>query len=601
MKSNITKGGRIERFWRREVRRRWLDHQWTVVGMLACLAFVLGIAGFSAYFSAIDASVSTTDIVYYTLQLFTLQMPDVSGGLPWSLEISRLLAPAVLVYTAAKALLEIFRDQMQLFRVRFIRNHVVVCGLGDKGDSFVRSFLGQGKRVVVVERDEENANIASCRDQGALVVIADAAEARTLTRIGIARADRLIAVCGDDSTNMAVAAQVRELAQNRSGSTLYCYAHIMNADLAEQLRGVEITGHYDTPLRIEIFNIFERGSRFLLSGCPVFPGSTEVKDYSGHLVVAGSTAFSSSLLVSAARLWFIAFAELGVELKITVIDEQADAEWQALASRYPKMKDMEHQLVASNVRSEEGQAIIESIASDRDTKMYVCICGEDDDQSLSDALELHQQLRERQTPVAVCLHRDTIALGLLRDVDVSGKEGNGLILFDLIDQTCTAEVLVGGTHETLARTIHADYVQEQLAAGNSPTTNPSICQWEDLPESLRDSNRRQADHISYKLKELGWSIAPLKEWGSALPSFDETEVETMARIEHDRWVAERQEDGWTYDPGEKDIERKTSPYLIPWEDEALTQEIKDLDRNTVRHLPLFLARAGFEIYKVDNP
>jgi hypothetical protein len=65
-------------------------------------------------------------------------------------------------------------------------------------------------------------------------------------------------------------------------------------------------------------------------------------------------------------------------------------------------------------------------------------------------------------------------------------------------------------------------------------------------------------------------------------------------MEHERWVEEKLSDGWRYSPT-KDLEKKTIPYLVPWDD--LSEADKDKDRNQVRNLPAFLAKARFEIYR----
>ncbi len=69
----------------------------------------------------------------------------------------------------------------------------------------------------------------------------------------------------------------------------------------------------------------------------------------------------------------------------------------------------------------------------------------------------------------------------------------------------------------------------------------------------------------------------------------------MAVLEHERWCEERRRQGWTYGQ-EKDIEKKASPYLVPWE--KLSEEIKEYDRNVIRGMPAFLARAGFQIHRI---
>ncbi len=78
--------------------------------------------------------------------------------------------------------------------------------------------------------------------------------------------------------------------------------------------------------------------------------------------------------------------------------------------------------------------------------------------------------------------------------------------------------------------------------------------------------------------------------------FTPEEVELLAEMEHERWVLEREADGWTY--GEtRDVDAKISPHLRPWDE--LTEEVKEYDRETVRGIPEFLAKAGFEVHRMD--
>ena len=150
----------------------------------------------------------------------------------------------------------------------------------------------------------------------------------------------------------------------------------------------------------------------------------------------------------------------------------------------------------------------------------------------------------------------------------------------------------------LARAIHEDYVFNQKTIGQTPRTNPSMASWDELPEGLKESNRRQADHIGIKLKAIGCGIASLNDWDAKLLTFKPEEVEQMARMEHEHWNEERRLEGWTYAPEPKDLNRKTTPYLVPWNE--LLEDIKEYDRNTIRGLPAFLAQAGFQIYRLKK-
>ena len=130
---------------------------------------------------------------------------------------------------------------------------------------------------------------------------------------------------------------------------------------------------------------------------------------------------------------------------------------------------------------------------------------------------------------------------------------------------------------------------------DSCEVNLSMVPWDDLPEDLKESNRRQAGYMTVRLEKVGCAITPIGGLEEELFEFSADEVELMAEIKHERWIEERLADGWSYAPGEKDTERKTSPYLILWN--ALSEEIKEYDRETVRAMPAFLKEAGFQIYR----
>ncbi|MEM2695607.1 MAG: RyR domain-containing protein [Thermoproteota archaeon] len=68
------------------------------------------------------------------------------------------------------------------------------------------------------------------------------------------------------------------------------------------------------------------------------------------------------------------------------------------------------------------------------------------------------------------------------------------------------------------------------------------------------------------------------------------ELEMLAKALHDRWMEEKLRQGWTYGPV-KNIEKKTHPDLIPYED--LPEDKKELDRMYIRDFLKILDNAGF--------
>jgi ppGpp synthetase/RelA/SpoT-type nucleotidyltranferase len=150
--------------------------------------------------------------------------------------------------------------------------------------------------------------------------------------------------------------------------------------------------------------------------------------------------------------------------------------------------------------------------------------------------------------------------------------------------TLDAEVI-----ETLAHTVHRTFVER---AAMATTTDPSLREWDDLPEELRESNRDQARHYADVLRPIGCTIEPVEGRPVARMTFTPDEVEGMSKAEHGRWVVERLLNGWRWG-ADRDAEHRTSPYLVPWD--QLTDEVKEVDRVFVRQMPEILATAGLEI------
>jgi len=165
---------------------------------------------------------------------------------------------------------------------------------------------------------------------------------------------------------------------------------------------------------------------------------------------------------------------------------------------------------------------------------------------------------------------------------------------DAFSRLVVRDVLLGSAREALAEAIHEHYRRDN--AGQRPAGDPAMAAWDLLDEGLKESNRRQADHIPAKLKAVGCDFAPAAGTSGKSVRLTPDEIEVMARMEHDRWVAEKLLDG--FGPGPRDNPRKTSPYLVPWDE--LDEKIRDIDRQTVREIPALLASAGFEIYRLGR-
>lgn len=226
----------------------------------------------------------------------------------------------------------------------------------------------------------------------------------------------------------------------------------------------------------------------------------------------------------------------------------------------------------------------------------VYVCPSDEGRAVAIALDLRSALRDTDVPIVAALRRLGGLAGLLEGTSSDAHRG-GLHAIAVLEQTCRPEVVLGGTFEVLARAIHDEYVRTRALDGVGPGEEPSTRPWDYLPETLRESNRDQAAHIGVKLQAIGCALVHADHEGEAATfAFEESEIERLAVLEHQRWVSERRRNGWTQAPGERDVERKTTPHLVPWEE--LSEEIRDYDRAAVVGMPQFLACAGYRIERL---
>ena len=156
------------------------------------------------------------------------------------------------------------------------------------------------------------------------------------------------------------------------------------------------------------------------------------------------------------------------------------------------------------------------------------------------------------------------------------------------------DVLFVAARETLARQIHESF--RKIKKAGKPKNDPALRPWSRLPENYKKSSRKQADDMTQKLQAIRCSFHVSRKKSIHKIQFTPAEIEILAKLEHERFVRERLLDGWSLGPV-KDSDKKISPYLVPWDE--LTQKIQDIDRKMMRQIPDFMAKAGFEIYRIE--
>ncbi|KAA2252561.1 TrkA family potassium uptake protein [Solihabitans fulvus] len=118
-----------------------------------------------------------------------------------------------------------------LGRVRRMRDHVIVVGLGNVGARVMSQLRDLGVPVVGVERNQDASGVALARRLGVPVVFADASREETLRSAWVETSRAMVAVTSDDVTNLQAALNARSVRDD-----LRVVLRLFDGDLAERVQ-----------------------------------------------------------------------------------------------------------------------------------------------------------------------------------------------------------------------------------------------------------------------------------------------------------------------------------------------------------------------------
>jgi len=552
-----------------------------VVLVAAAVAFTLGCIGFARYGAANHIAYTPLDVMYLAWQLFSLESGSPAGPKSWQLEVARVLAPLVMASAVFGLFYTFLRDRWRQLRLATVRGHVIVCGLGRRGAQLAEECAALGRRVVAIDTDLHAAGAPLIEGGGALFVPGDATAPATLARAHIERAETLIALCGDDGTNIAIALRAREALGGRACSTdkgrLNCIVQVMDFTFAALFREHDVFRETGDCLDVSLFNSYEVAARVLLRDRPLDYSPIGADDPRRvHLIVFGLGQMGESVVVQAAKVCHVAN---GKRLAITVFDRAAGARQRSLLVRYPQLGQV-CDITFVQTECDDSRTIerVTQICADAAALPSIAVCFDNDSGNAQYALSLRRHLMSDAVPILVRITADSGLSTLFN----SAASNHNLFCFGSAGATCTWETVRGGGVDALARFIHEDYVAKQRERGAAPSE--STAAWDRLAPGLRESNRQQADHLPVKLRALGYNVRTAADFPAGAVAVPPGAVETLARMEHARWNAERFLAGWTL--GEKDVAKRRSPYLVAYD--ALPDAIQEYDRDTVRNIPLLV-------------
>ena len=125
--------------------------------------------------------------------------------------------------------------------------------------------------------------------------------------------------------------------------------------------------------------------------------------------------------------------------------------------------------------------------------------------------------------------------------------------------------------------------------------NNTLKPYAKLSEKEKDSNRNNVRDIPNKLASVGYEM--VKNQDNETPIiFTSYEIAKLAKMEHERWMQEKLNNGWQY-AKKTNRAAKLHKSLVLWG--KLSEDEKEKDRSLVKGIPKILSKAGYSIIKLS--
>jgi RyR domain len=570
-----------------------------VTGVLAATTIPMGLV---AYWNCPSTATEST---FWTPLTFAINLivggvqacyvgPD-ARPLPLALQLPRLTGPLLLVVAAFGIVASIFRSQTDRFLVRFSGSLVVLVGLTDDAMPLIRRLLSQRETdttLAILVTDPGNPLIKSARGLRARVVVCDVdnrgALRSLLTRRGKFKVRSFYPVAADAAENLRWAAQLRAVADTSKRSP---------SDSAPRM-----VVRIDDPWQAEYWR---RTNAYRTSG-----SGSSLRWISDALSVYEVTAalildrildprlgrpFDKLVIIGNSPLALAVCAELA----------QREREGEALsAPPHPGLADLILYGPEAETLRQQHRLRQERFGNDGDIDLISVVESEPNLANLGATLQLdqHPALILAADPTVTEPHLATYLAArnpswTIFDWSATTRGvGTEPIMEMLFPFGLTMEApssLPVDSWERAARVVHEQYrlitqQHQQLEAGV-----PSHRPWEQLDPFLRETNIRQVTTALAAAESLGRSWGPVMSGVTSdglvtSAEVSRSELDTMAKIEHESWMKHLYNHGWRYGPQRDD---RHHPSLRAWDN--LTAADQEKTREGVANALRVLNQLGY--------
>ena len=667
------------------------DHLWWIIAVLFTISMITGFQGFQEYFAQVRTKVAEDnkkkmrleiqgtkefgdinyqlklteepkemrldafDSLYATFQLIIMEsggrsasVPEEGTTIPSKLQFARFAVPLFSILAFIKFLMSVAKEQVALAKIRWrFRKHSIICGLGDKGVSFIRRKLDPDhgnfprdvskldnifrvirslwiikgwfiKGIVAIESNPNNSEIENMRELGVIVIVGDASDGGILSKAGIGKSEEVYALTGDDDVNVSIAQSAHKLVsqnQKKKAGTIEFFTHVFDPELTTYIMAHKIFSDPGDRLNARLLNTAQVAAQSLLEKdrLKLSVGFQSNSNISPHIMLIGYGVFGEQLVLQIAQ--YCHYPE--GKVRVTVIDKMNGCKDNFL-NKYDFITDYIDIEFFEGTGAESIPSALYKKASSEYPVTAICVCVGNHTEGLEISTILKRMECFYHQPLVIVANKSTVQelLNFQDNGNVSAYLNSKNISFvNLVELMCNHLVDNNSENNLIAKCIHETYCnirdkEDQEAIEEAQRTgkplpiqhakDPARDSWELLDEMYKESNRSQARDNRLKLGINGFTCSASLDKTEAI-SEDKFEdyVTDFAIMEHKRWMLTKFLDGWRFVEGPdgcKDKTMRLNPDLKKWKE--LQDKVKTRNERIARAIPKYFKAVNKSIYRM---
>ena len=359
------------------------------------------------------------------------------------------------------------KQKYTFLRLQHIRDHVVVCGLGEKGRLIVETYLEKGYRVAVIESIKDHPEVAGCWERGVAVITGDATDLGILDVANSSRAKLIFAVTGNDSVNLEIANKAKMMIKTviETGENVVsrCFCHVSSDGVREIFSHHDLFEKADGGFDASIFSVDYGAARFLLEKYPPDIAARANLNNDGvmRILVVGFAGIGEALVKQVARVGhYLEWKSLEVTIVADCLAVASECFMASLATHGNVL------VPGVSVRFIDNPPnTISNLAGlgfdDTTLPVIVYVSGKDDPEAVSLSLHMHKILgRNNGITIVACMKS---GLSKLMEHD-SFKfiKDRSIKIFNIAAFACAHPVLLEESTDIIARLIHSSYFRKEI-------------------------------------------------------------------------------------------------------------------------------------------